>query len=286
MFRTTIATVALATLCLAATGAQAFDESKYPNLKGQWLRVPVPGVFGQPGYDPSKRGGPLQDAPLTVEYKKIFEDNLKDQALGGQGIDPTYTCLSPGMPRVMIFGPVEFVVTPETTHIFIEHIHDNRRIHTDGRPWPGKDAEPTFVGTSIGKWIDTDGDGKYDLLEVETRNLRGPRTFDYSGLPLSFDNDTLVKERYYLDKSNPNILVVEMTTADGALTRPWSIVRKWSRVKTVEQQPVWREENCTEGNGHVEIAKQGYFLSADGLLMPTRKDQAPPDLRYFDPPRK
>ena len=24
-----------------------------------------------------------------------------------------------------------------------------------------------------------------------------------------------------------------------------------------------------------------YFLSADGLLMPAKKDQAPPDLRYF-----
>ena len=281
MFRNSIATIALATLCLASTGAQAFDESKYPNLKGQWLRVPVPGVFGQPGYDPAKRGGPLQEAPLTVEYKKIYEENLKEQALGGQGIDPTYTCLSPGMPRIMLFGPVEFLVTPETTHVFIEHIHDNRRIHTDGRPWP-KDAEPTFAGLSIGKWIDTDGDGKYDVLEVETRNMRGPRTFDYSGLPLSFDNDTVVKERIYLDKND--ILVDEMTTIDGALTRPWSIVRKWARVKTA--QPVWREDNCTEGNGHVEIAKQGYFLSADGLLMPTRKDQAPPDLRYFDQARK
>ena len=32
---------------------------------------------------------------------------------------------------------------------------------------------------------------------------------------------------------------------------------------------------------HVEIGKEGYFLSAEGILMPTRKDQPPPDLRYF-----
>ena len=285
MFRSSIATIAFAALCLASTGAQAFDESKYPNLKGQWLRIPVPGVFGQPGYDPSKRGGTFQEAPLTAKYQTIYEDSLKEQALGGQGTDPTYTCLSPGMPRIMIYGPVEFVVTPETTHIFIEHIHDNRRIHTDARPWP-KEIEPTFAGLSIGKWIDTDGDGKYDMLEVETRNLRGPRSFDFSGLPLSSDNDTIVKERIYLNKNNPNILVDEMTTTDGALTRPWSVVRKWSRVKTVEQRPEWREDNCTEGNGHVEIAGQGYFLSADGLLMPARKDQPPPDLKYFNQTRR
>jgi hypothetical protein len=47
-------------------------------------------------------------------------------------------------------------------------------------------------------------------------------------------------------------------------------------------QPVWRESVCAENNAHVEIAGQGYFLSADGLLMPARRDQPPPDLRYFD----
>jgi hypothetical protein len=31
------------------------------------------------------------------------------------------------------------------------------------------------------------------------------------------------------------------------------------------------------------VGKEAYFLSADGYLMPTRKDQAPPDLRYFKP---
>jgi hypothetical protein len=34
---------------------------------------------------------------------------------------------------------------------------------------------------------------------------------------------------------------------------------------------------------HVALGKEDYFLSADGLLMPARKDQAPPDLRYFKP---
>jgi hypothetical protein len=37
---------------------------------------------------------------------------------------------------------------------------------------------------------------------------------------------------------------------------------------------------------HVRIGKDAYYLSADGLLMPTRKDQAPPDLRYFKQSRK
>jgi len=46
------------------------------------------------------------------------------------------------------------------------------------------------------------------------------------------------------------------------------------------RQP-WYEDNCNESNNHVIIGKENYFLSADGLLMLARKDQAPPDLRYF-----
>jgi hypothetical protein len=29
------------------------------------------------------------------------------------------------------------------------------------------------------------------------------------------------------------------------------------------------------------IGSENYFLSADGLLMPAKKNQPPPDLRYF-----
>jgi hypothetical protein len=31
----------------------------------------------------------------------------------------------------------------------------------------------------------------------------------------------------------------------------------------------------------VVIGKENYFLSGDGLLMPAKKDQPPPDLKYF-----
>jgi hypothetical protein len=33
------------------------------------------------------------------------------------------------------------------------------------------------------------------------------------------------------------------------------------------------------------FGKEGYFLSAAGLLMPSKKDQPPPDLKYFNRPK-
>ncbi len=276
-----IGTVALAAaFTLAFADAQAFDESKYPDWSGAYRRIPVPGVTGQPAYDQTKRLGKAQQAPLTPEAEAILDASIAEQAKGGQGNYPTYTCLSPGMPRIMtLYGAAEFIITPETTHILLEHVHDSRRIYTDGRDWP-KTITPTFQGYSIGQWIDTNGDGRYDLLEVETRGFKGPRAFDASGMPLHRDNQTIVKERIYTDPSNPNVLLNEITTIDNSLTRPWTVTKRYGR--NPNEKLVWEEENCAEGNGHVEIRGQGYFLSAEGHLMPTRKDQPPPDLRYFN----
>jgi hypothetical protein len=278
--RASIGSIVLAVALLATSpAAQAFDESKYPDWAGKWRRA----EGGPPRYDPSKPPRRGQEAPLTPEYQAIFDTSLAAQGAGGQGNDPTYTCLPVGMPRQATSGfPIEIVIVPKTTYFLYESsFSTTRRIHTDGRDWP-KDEEPTFAGYSIGKWLDTDGDGRYDTLEVETRNMKGPRAFDNSGMPLHKDNETVVKERMFGDKTDPDALHNEVTTIDKALTRPWTVMKTYRRVRN----PTWPEDNCSENNNHVEIAKEGYFLSADGLLMPTRKDQPPPDLRYFKQQQK
>ena len=262
-----IGSVALAAaLCMIVGGARAFDESKYPDLKGLWQRTTAP------------RWASAREAPLTEEYRAIFEANLKDQAAGGQGTDPTFTCLPPGMPRVMnVYEPMEIVVTPYTTYLLMQHIHDSRRIFTDGRDWPGDDVEPTFAGYSIGRWMDEDGNGRYDALMVETRNLKGPRSYDSTGLPLHRDNQAVIKEKIYLDKADPNTLYDEITVIDHALTRPWTVDKKY----TLMTNHRWNESTCIETNSMVAIGHESYYMSADGFLMPVRKGQQPPDLRYF-----
>jgi hypothetical protein len=261
----------IAAMLNGSADAQSSKEMKYPNLKGQWHRI------GSPRWDQKDPWG--LHAPLTPEYKAIHEANLADQRAGGQGTDPTYMCLAPGMPRAMVaYEAMEVVITPETTHILIDHIHENRRIFTDGRDFT-EDVDPSFTGYSIGRWVDEDGDGTYDALLVETHNFKGPRTFDESGLPLHSDNKTIVTERIYLDKTDPNLLHDEITVVDNALKGPWTITRNYRRADV--RYPKWREVVCMEENLHVRIGKDDYFLSADGHLMPTRKDQPPPDLRYF-----
>src|SRR5579863_5077343 len=174
--RTTALTAALLT---AMSGARAFDDTKYPDLNGQWNRYEVPGVAGQPSFDQTKGWGKAQQAPLTGEYQAILDASIADQAQGGLGNNVEHSmCGAAGMPFMMVaFRPLEFVVTPRTTYILIADYDPLRRIFTDGRDWP-KTIEPTFQGYSIGNWIDSDGDGRYDALEVETRGFKGPRVYD------------------------------------------------------------------------------------------------------------
>jgi hypothetical protein len=140
-------------------------------------------------------------------------------------------------------------------------------------------VEPSFAGYSIGKWLDTDGDGRFDTLEIETRNFKGPRTVESTGIPLAEDNLTVVKERISLDKANSDVMHNLITIIDNAFTHPWTVDKRYRRDRKV----VWFEDNCNENNHHIVIGKENYYISGEGngFLMPSRKDQPPPEMRYF-----
>jgi hypothetical protein len=289
--RKSIGALTIIAASMLASGAATAENASYPEWKGAWERfVPETSVIspsglrtsgGQPSFDQTKPWGPGQEAPLTPEYQKVLDDSLADQATGGQGnnFDRAARCLPNGMPLMMTaFLPLEFVVTPETTYILTTDYMYFRRIFTDGRDWP-KDIQPTFTGYSIGRWIDEDGSGIYNVLEVETRGFTGPRVFDATGLALHSDNQSIFKERIYRERSNPNILHDEITVIDHALTRPWTVDKKY--LHSPNPRPSWIIGSCAESNMIVAVGREAYALSADGFLMPIKKDQASPDLRYF-----
>jgi hypothetical protein len=286
LHRSSIAALALAAvLTMTMARAPAADAPKYPNWQGQWSRFNTNHEGQAVKFDPTKPTGPGQQAPLTPEYQKVLEESMADQKTGGIGNYPTARCILGGMPRVMAPTRQEYIVTPETTYILTDLDQwEIRRIFTDGRDWPSE-IEPSYLGYSIGRWIDEDGDGVYDVLEVDTRGpFKGPRAYDHTGLPLHFDNQSTFKERFYLDKANPGILHVEITVVDHALTQPWSVHKTYRR--NPNPRPNWPEPDCSADNAIIVIGKENYFLSADGLLMPAKKDQPPPDLRYFKQSQK
>ena len=274
-YRSPIGTIALvAVLTTTISAAHALDEAKYPDWSSQWERI------GGGSFDPNKRPGRAQQPPLTAEYQAVWEANMAEEKAGGQSYNTQVHCLPSGMPRMMTaYQPMETLITPEVTYIHIAFFHELRRVYTDGRDWPAA-MKPTFSGYSIGRW--NGANGIFDTLEVETRALKGPRILDPTGIPLHKDNQTIVKERFSLDKADPDTLRDEIITFDHALTRPWTVTKSYHRVRN----PTWIEDICAENNMYVFIGKDSYFLGADRNLMPTIKDQAPPDLRNFGPAPK
>jgi hypothetical protein len=280
--RSSIGAIALVTaLLLSASGARpeeaSYPDSKYPNLRGQWLRSsPVQ-------WDPSKPPARGQQAPLTAEYQAVYDAALTEQRVsGGQDYNPQVRCVPPGMPRAMIgYEPMEILITPEITYLQLHFMGEVRRIYTDGRDWP-QQLQPTYIGTSIGRWIDGQGSGRFDALEIETRGFKGPRLVDNTGLQLHRDNQTVIKERLYLDKANSNLLHDDVTLIDHALTRPWSVTRSFQRAA----KPSWTEYLCAERNNLVIIRGESFFVREDGDLMPMAKGQRPPDLRNFGQPAR
>ena len=132
LYRDSIRAIAqAAAFLITLSGAHAFDDAKYPNLKGQWDRFPIP-VPGQPSFDQTKGWGRLQEAPLIPEYQKILEDSLADQEAGGHGNNVDHAkCGVSGMPWMMVaFRPIEFVVTPEVSYVLIADYDALRRIFT------------------------------------------------------------------------------------------------------------------------------------------------------------
>jgi hypothetical protein len=277
--------VAVAAAAVSSAEAQVLDYSTYPDLKGQWERFVVPGLPGQPSFDQTRPWGKGQRAPLKPEYEAILEASIADQEKGGLGNSSEHVmCRGAGMPFMMIaFRPLEFVITPATTYVLIADYDALRRIFTDGRDWPAE-IEPTLQGYSIGKWIDEDGDGRFDVLEVETRGFKGNRVYDISGIPTHRDNRSVFKERIFIDRKDPNLLHDEITVFDHALTQPWMVDKRYVRNHDLKAQ--WPEFICNEYNGQVMIGGENYYISGDSMLMPARKDQPPPDLRYFKKTQK
>jgi len=107
-----------------------------------------------------------------------------------------------------------------------------RQIFTDGRSLP-KDAQPTWMGYSIGHW-------EGDTFIVETIGQNGKTWLDMRGLP---GTESLhVIERF----TRPNIgrININVTIDDPkAYTKPWDVQLAWQLVPDTDLIESICEEN-------------------------------------------
>ncbi|MGZ3291095.1 MAG: hypothetical protein ACXU87_23995, partial [Xanthobacteraceae bacterium] len=113
--------MAAATVLATSAVAAPAGEAKYPDWRGAWERWYPPNwvldpyngtrtAGGQPSHDQSKPWARGQEAPLTPEYEKVYEESMADQAEGGEGLffNHGVRCMPGGMPITTIaFAPME-----------------------------------------------------------------------------------------------------------------------------------------------------------------------------------
>jgi hypothetical protein len=167
---------------------------------------------------------PLQ-AWAEAVYKERIETNGKDH--------PGVRCLPSGIPeKNNIPDGVKVVQTPDLMLFLHESRTIYRQIFTDGRPLP-RDAQPTWMGYSIGSW-----DG--DTFVVETIGQNGKTWLDMRGLPAT--ESLRVIERF----TRPSIgnIRIDVTIDDPkAYTKPWSVALSWSLLPDTDLIESICEEN-------------------------------------------
>jgi hypothetical protein len=244
-----VATVALAQGVVrpAPTAADWAAMAKLPDFNGVWEIGRAAGGGG--GRGRGAGGGPPAGPQLTPEYE------AKRKAILAKGAEDSTTanCLPPGMPGIMGQPyPMEFLLTPGKVTIVIEAYTQVRHIYTDGRPMP-TDPDPSFHGTSVGRW-----DG--DTLVVDTIGFH-PLTEIERNVPHS--DKMRISERFRL--TDPDTMTIETTVTD-----PEALKAPYTATRTLRRHRTWTiaEYICEENNRNSLDAsgKAGVNLANPGAI--------------------
>jgi hypothetical protein len=210
-----------------------------PDLNGVWQRPYVPDMTRSA--KDQQGAGELPFTPWGADKFKNY-DPAK--------FDYTGNCLPQGLTRSMNSPfPIQIVQTPGTFAVLYEawnvfHIvpvGGRGIIPVDEKGYP-KSMEPTWMGTSVGRW-----DG--DTMVVETDGFNGKTNLDTVGHPHS--DQMHVTERY--TRADDKHITYEVIIND-----PKTYTRTWKNTRTFTLRPDWEimEYSCEENN---KDAREGHI---------------------------
>jgi hypothetical protein len=211
-----------------------------PDLSGIWVATGAVLLFeGEEAFAAARAadaaaGRPPGNSNETPPFTPEAEAQ-RQYFLSRRGIDdPMARCLLTGIPRINFRPlPFEIVQLPDRVLMLYEIHHAFRIIPTDGRG-PPEDAEPSYLGESVGRW-----EGDTFVVDVTSFNTNTWLT----GVGTIHTEDLRVTERYTRDSFET--IRYEVTMEDPAvLTRPWTL-RETFRLRPGERI---REYECIESN--------------------------------------
>jgi hypothetical protein len=217
-------------------GLIAGPEHNPKDLSGVWNRL------GQGGGGAFGGGSNPKLTPLGQDLLQQSKSSNNGQYTLTTTNDPVVgKCLPAGVPRIYLHPlPWQIAQTPQETIFIFEWDHTVRHIFTDGRKHD-PDANPTYMGESIGSW-----DG--NTFVVDTVAFNEKTWLDRNGT--SHTDQLHVIERFH--RVNLNDLELDVTMEDAkALAEPWKVHMQF------QLHPEWnlQEYACTDGIDFVSFEK-------------------------------
>ncbi|MGA7795970.1 MAG: hypothetical protein WCA19_23305 [Candidatus Acidiferrales bacterium] len=275
-----VALLAFSSVLLAQTQKASQKAAHTGDLTGVWYPSSV-NTFNFIWTD--AQGQHLNALPLTAWGQEKFKGN---HPIGGEytalnSNDPNSECLPPGVPNVYTHAyPVEFLQVPGRTIMYFEYGHFVRQIFTDGREHP-KDANPTWMGDSTGKW-------EGDTLVVDSTGFNDKTWLDVAGHPHSealhivermhrVDHDTLLID---ITLEDPQAYTTVLKTQRKYILKPgWNIMEyicEDTRVKFDEFEKKVGAKGTKTAEAAVESGSsqsivgdwKGTITLADGRTLP------------------
>lgn len=201
--------VALSVL-LGFVGAHAAEPASGSarDLSGVWWSSTIPTAL---------KATESTDIPLTASGRKLYERTrvtTREIAAGPKNKRDMARCEPAGVPRIWVQPfPFKIVQKGDVVTILYEHNRVFRRIRMDAALPTAEDADPAYMGHSVGHW-------QGDELVIDTVLFKDKTVLDDAGLPHS--DQLRVTER--LRKQNDGkSLSVNVTINDPAVySKPWS----------------------------------------------------------------
>jgi hypothetical protein len=153
------------------------------------------------------------DVPLLPSAAAVYQERIETNGKDHPGV----RCWPSGIPeKLNIPDGLKLIQTPDVLIFLFESRTIYRQVFTDGRPLPPSDAQPTWMGYSVGRWED-------DTLVVETIGYNDRTWLDHDGHPHTEQLRTT--ERYR--RRTFGTLDIEMTISDpGAYAKPWTVAAR------------------------------------------------------------
>jgi len=159
------------------------------------------------------KGDPLMTPWAKAQYELAKPSFGPKAVLLSETNDPVYKCFPPGVPRIYFHPfPLQIVQIPGQVILMYEYDHTVRHVFTDGRKHP-EDAEPTWLGHSIGQW-------EGETLVVDTVGFKDKTWIDRLGHAHSDQLHTIER----LHRTAANNMQIDVTIEDPkAYTQPFSV---------------------------------------------------------------